>query len=316
MMMGVILILIFITAIFMGVAIGASPVPSAFGPVISSGALGILKAALLGGLAACIGAIVQGDRVSSTIGKDIVFGEIASFQALVILLVASLLVILSVLTKYPMPTAFTVIGSVIGSALSFGNGINWITIRLIVGYWALVPILAVTLGYAISLLLQRFLPKKESKKPIRYMVLILGLFVAYTAGANSVGKAVGPLIPFGYNMRLLLVMGGLSILAGAWILSPKIIDIVSFQYSSIGPRRAISALSTAAILSQIGVFLGVPISFAQAIIASMIGSGLVIKGGSGMGKKKIGITSLAWVSAIFLSIGFAYGLGNLIQYLI
>lgn len=312
--MDVILILVFITAIFMGIAIGSTPVPSAFGPVISSGATGVLKSALLGGLAACMGAIVQGDRVSSTIGKGMILGEITAPQALVILLVASLLVLISVLTNYPMPTAFTVVGSVIGSALSFGNELRWGTIQLIVGYWALVPVLALTLGYAISLLLQRYLPKKESQKPIRYVILFLGLFVAYTAGANSVGKAVGPLIPFGFNMRLLLVMGGVSILAGAWILSPKIIDTVSFQYSSMGPRRAISALSTAAILSQIGVFLGVPISFAQAIIASMIGSGLVI-GGSSMGKKKIGFTSLTWVSAIFIAIGASYGLGNLVQYL-
>lgn len=314
-MIDIILVLAFVAAIFMGIAIGATPVPSAFGPVTSSGSAGILKSALLGGLAAALGAVLQGGRVSSTIGENMIFGGITTLQALVILVVASSLVIISVLTKYPMPTAFTIVGAVIGSAFSFGGEIRWNTIRLIVSYWALIPIAAVALGFGISWTLQKYLPKEESKKPVRYLTIFMGLFVAYTAGANSVGKAVGALVPLGYSMILLLTIGGLSILAGAWILSPKIIDAVSFEYSSMGPRRSVSALGSAAILAQIGVFLGVPISFAQAIIASTIGSGLVV-GSSGIGKKKIGVTSLAWVSAIFIAIGFAFILGNLLQYIV
>lgn len=314
-MVDIILVLAFIAAIFMGIAVGSTPVPSAFGPVTASGTTGILKSALLGGIVACIGAVVQGGRVSTTIGGNMILGETTTLQALVILIVASSLVIISVLTKYPMPTAFTVVGAVLGSALSFGNGIRWSTIKVIVGYWALVPIFAAGLGFGISWLMQKYVSKEKNKKHVRYLTIFMGLFVAYTAGANSVGKAVGPLVPFGYSMRLLLGIGGISILVGAWILAPKIIDAVSFEYSSMGPRRSVSALGSAAVLAQIGVFLGVPISFAQAIIASTIGSGLVV-GSAGVGKKKIGFTSIAWVSAIFIAIGFAYLLGNLFQYII
>lgn len=314
-MIDVIVILAFIAAIFMGIAVGATPVPSAFGPVTSSGVTGVLKAALLGGIAACIGAIVQGGRVSATIGEDMIFGGISPLQAFVILLVASVLVIISVLTKYPMPTAFTVVGSVIGSALSFGDGIRWGTIQLVVGYWALVPILAILIGFSISWLLVKYVPKEENKEMIQYLTLIMAIFLAYTAGANSVGKAVGPLMPFGYNTTLLLALGGFSILVGAWILAPKIIDAVSFEYSNMGPRRSIAALGSAAFLAQIGVFLGVPISFAQATIAATIGSGLVV-GKSGVGKKKITITIIAWISAFFIAIGVAFLLGNLFQFIL
>jgi len=302
-----------IASIFMGISIGSSAVPPAFGPVTSSGSIGVLKSALLAGIAACLGAIVQGGRVTETVGANMIFGEIETLQALTILTVASLLVIISVLTKYPMPTAFTIVGSVIGSAFSFGDGIRWTTIQRIVGYWAIVPILAVISAYVISWLLQRYLSKEESKKPVQYLTLLMGIFVAFTAGANSVGKAVGPLIGLGFDMMLLLVLGGVSILIGAWVLSPKIIDAVSFEYSNIGPRRSVSALGTAAILAQIGVFLGVPISFSQAIIASTIGSGLVV-GGAGVGKKKITFTAAAWISAIFIAIGLTYILGNTLQY--
>jgi len=314
-MIDVILVLVFVAAIFMGISIGSSAVPPAFGPVISSGSAGILRSALLAGAAACLGAVVQGGRVSTTIGEGMIFGGISTLQVLAILTVASTLVIISVLTKYPMPTAFTIVGSVVGSAFAFGDGVRWGTIQRIVGYWALVPVLAVVIGYLISWLLRRYISKEKSKEPVQYLTLFMGLFVAYTAGANSVGKAIGPLIPLGYNLRLLLGVGGLSILVGAWILSPKIIDAVSFEYANIGPRRSVSALGTAAILAQIGVFLGVPISFSQAIIASTIGSGMVV-GSSGVGKKKLGYTTAAWISAIFIAIGLAYLLGVLLQYIV
>lgn len=310
-MINVVVALTFLASIFMGISIGSSAVPPAFGPVTSSGIIGILKSALLAGLAALIGAVVQGGRVSATVGSGMIHGEVQLLQALAILVIASVLVIISVLTKYPMPTAFTVVGAVIGSAFSFGAGPKWGTVTGIVGYWIAVPFLALGAGYVLSLLLRKYLPE-GSEKSVQYLTLFMGLFVAYTAGANSVGKAVGPLLSLGYGITMLLVLGGASILIGAWLLSPRIIDAVSFDYSNLGPRRSISALATAAILAQIGVFLGIPISFNQAIIGSTLGSGLIV-GKSNIGKRKLGFTAGAWVSAFFIAIGAAYLLSEVLQ---
>ncbi|MFW6038719.1 MAG: anion permease [Candidatus Saliniplasma sp.] len=314
-MLELLIILVFCAAIFTGISIGASSVPPAFGPVTSSGLIGILESALLAGLAAGIGAVVQGGSVTDTIGSGILMGEMQTLQAFIILLVASILVIASVITKYPMPTAFTVVGAVIGSALSFGNGLRWDSIFRVAGYWILIPFLAMPIGYAFSMALRYFLPKEKSKKAVRYLVFFMGLFVAYNAGANSVGLAVGPLQGLGYSTSFILIVGGVSILIGAWIFSPKIIDAVSFEYSNIGPRRSAAALGTAAILAQIGILFGIPISFNEAIIASIIGSGMVV-GKANVGKKKIAYTTIAWIFAFFLAIGFTYSLGEVLQYLV
>ncbi len=313
-MIQILIFFVLCASIFTGISIGASSVPPAFGPVTSSGSSGVLKSALLAGIAAAVGAILQGGGVTNTIGSGIITGNIETLQAFTILLIASILVIASVITKYPMPTAFTVVGAVIGSALSFGNGLRLSSIQKVVGYWILIPFLAIAIGYIISKTLRYFLPKESSKKPIRHLTLIMGLFVAYNAGANSVGLAVGPLKSLNYSMLFLLLLGGFSILIGAWVFSPKIIDAVSFEYSNIGPRRSVAALSTAAILAQIGVILGIPISFNEAIIASIIGSGLVV-GKSNIGKKKIAFTTAAWIGAFFLAVGLTYLLGNALQYL-
>ncbi len=311
-MIDLIAVLAIITAIFMSISIGASAAPPAFGPVTSSRSSGVLRSALLAGLAAALGAILQGSNVTTTISSGIVYGGISTLQAFAILLVSSILVIASVITKYPMPTAFTIVGAVIGSALSFGNSIQVLSVRTIVLYWILIPFLALGISYIFSKSLRYFLDKEKTKTPIKYLTLMMGLFVAYTSGANSVGLAVGPLQSLDSPMIILLVMGGASILVGALVFSPKIIDAVSFEYSNIGPRRSVAALGTAAILAQIGIFFGIPISFNEAIIMSIIGSGLVI-GKKNIGKRKLIFTGGAWISAFFISIAVTYTLGEILQ---
>ncbi len=309
---GLIVIAAFIVALFVGISIGASSVPPAFGPVRSSGSLGILQSALLAGIAAAAGAIIQGGRVTDTIGSEITIESIIGPQALVILSVASVLVIISVIFKYPMPTAFTVVGAVIGSALSFGSSLQTSVLYTVFLYWLLVPFLALGMGYVFSKYLRKVLDKEKSKRSLRYLTVITGLFLAYTAGANSVGLAVGPLQGLGYPKLSILILGGVSIFIGGLIFSPKIIDAISFEYASLGTRRSSASLGSAAILAQIGVFLGVPVSFNQAIIATTIGSGLVT-GKSSIGKKKLFFTALAWISAFLIAIASTYILSEVLQ---
>lgn len=289
-----------IGSIFMGISIGASSVAPAFGPVNSSGSTNVLRAALLAGIFALIGSVVQGANVTGTVGSGLLSGSLGLAQGAVILIVASALVIISVVSDYPMPTAFTVVGAVLGSAFAFGNSINFPVVQKVFLYWLIVPFVAMGLSYVFAKLLRKTLSKDGSEKKIKYLLIISGSYMAYTAGAGSVGLAVGPLTSMSISSVVLLWLGGLSILAGAWMYSPRIIRAVSFDYSNIGPRRSIAALLTASILAQIGIFYGVPISFNEAIIASVIGSGLV-EGKSNTDSKKIGYTVAAWTSAFILS---------------
>ena len=298
-------------SVLMGVSIGASSVSPAFGPVNSSRSANILRSALLAGLFALIGSVVQGQNVANTVGSGFLLGEIGVLQGASILLVAAALVIVSVMTDYPMPTAFTVVGAVLGSAFSFGNGISWPVVHKVVAYWIAVPFAAMAISYMTAKLLRKLLPEEGAEKKIRYLLLISGSYMAYTAGAGSVGLATGPLKPLGFSSTLLLWLGGLSILAGTWMYSPRIIRAVSFDYSNIGPRRSIAALLTSAVLAQIGIFYGVPISFNEAIIASVIGSGLV-EGRSNTDNTKIVRTVGAWTGAFLLAGGLTFLIGSIV----
>lgn len=309
--MDIILVFALLASAFMGISIGASSVAPAFGPVNSSGTASILRSALLAGVFAFIGSVVQGANVSATVGSGILGAELAVFEGALVLLIGSALVIASVLTDYPMPTAFTLVGAVVGVGLGSGYAISSPVMGKIVLYWLLIPIPAVMLGYVIARLLRRFVPEEGYELHIKGLLLVSGAYMAYTAGAGSVGLAVGPLQSTGYSMNLLLILGGLTILLGSWIYSPRIIRAVSVDYTNMGPRRSIAALLSAAFLAQIGIFFGVPISFNEAIIASVIGSGLV-ESRSNFDARKISRTASAWVGAFLLAIAIGFSLARAI----
>lgn len=290
---------------FMGLSIGASSVAPAFGPVNSSGTASILRSALLAGVFAFIGSMVQGANVSSTVGSGILGSELTVLQGAIVLLIGSGLVIASVLTDYPMPTAFTLVGAVIGVGIGSGISVSGSTMSMIGLYWIIVPIPAAALGFTISKILRKVVPEEGAENYIKALLLISGSYMAYTAGAGSVGLAVGPLQSTGYSMNILLILGGLTILLGSWIYSPRIIRAVSVDYTNMGPRRSIAALLSSSLLAQIGIFLGVPISFNEAIIASVIGSGLV-ESRSNFDARKTFRTAAAWISAFLLAIALGF----------
>lgn len=303
-----VILLTLLSSIFMGISIGAATVASAFGPVNSARSANVLRSALLAGLFALFGAVLQGGNVAKTVGSGLFGGEMQVIQAGVILFVAAALVIVSVMGDYPMPTAFTVIGAVIGSGLAFGNTIKWSSLGGIVFYWVIIPPLAVVISYILSKTVRRYISREKSKTHIRYGLLASGCYVSYTAGASAVGLAVGPLSGVFTSTEALLIMGGFSILIGAWLYSPRIIRAISFNYANIGPRRSFAALTTAALLAQVGIHFGIPISFNEAIIAAVIGSGMV-EGKSNSDNRKIAKTGAAWTGAFLLSgiLTFAVG---------
>lgn len=290
-----------VAAVFMGISIGASSVAPSYAPANSASKYNVMQLALLAGIFAFVGAIIQGQNVADTVGSGLLFGEISVLQGATILVIGASLVIISVLTDYPMPTAFTIVGAVIGSGIGFGNSINFAELAMVVGFWVGTPIFALVVAYVFARLIRRFIPKEGSEKIINYLLLISGSYVSYTAGAASVGLAVGPLQSTGIEMTSLLFLGGASILMGSWMISPRIIKAVAYDYSNVGPRRSVAALAASGILAQIGIQMGAPVSFNLAIVAAVIGSGLV-EGSDNKSDEKIHRTVVAWIGAFLISV--------------
>ncbi|WP_458186516.1 anion permease [Haladaptatus sp. NG-WS-4] len=143
--------------------------------------------------------------------------------------------------------------------------------------------------------------ERSMQTGIKQFLVGLGAVVAFSSGGSQVGLATGPLEPlfgtFDVPDVTLLLLGGTGILLGAWMGSPRLLQAVSREYSQLGMRRSIAALVPGFLIAQAAIALGIPISFNNIIISSVIGSGLVV-GSGGVSGRKIAFTLSAWVISL------------------
>ncbi len=370
-------------ALFMSFTVGANSNSAPVAPAVGANALSVLRAALLVGLVAGLGAILQGGNISETIGNGLVNGvTITPLAAAAALLTAATLITIGNSRGYPIPSAFTVTGAMIGAGIALGGGFAVHEYAVILGFWFAIPlvegvlayglarglrsdsvpevvgipVLAGAVGYALAniqltiiptrsggqgsvarfvathyrlfptglvgsytvgmilvsavvgvtaLAVTRLLLRRDEAAGINQFLIALGLIVVFTSGGSQVGLATGPLEAiFSSNLHLssiyLLALGGVGILVGGWTRSPRIIQAVSNEYASLGPRRSIAALIPAFLIAQLAIVLGIPISFNKVMIASIVGSGFAASssGGGGVSMRKAGYTVGSWVGSM------------------
>ncbi|MCU4926995.1 anion permease [Halobacteria archaeon AArc-dxtr1] len=374
-----------VASLFMAWAIGAGSSGSTpFAPAVGANAISVMRAGFLVGIFGFAGAVLQGANVSEAVGRDLIDGVVLSPTAATLALtIAATLVAIGIFTGYPIATAFTVTGAVVGVGLAMGGDPAWPKYAEILTLWVLTPFVGGGLAYAIARLLRDepiaeevlivglaalvgavvaniefavlgptdggasiaqtvagWLPLAPIlgialatalmavawataigldlgnglERGERHFLLLLGALVAFSAGGSQVGLAIGPLIPLsgdvGLPLLALLLGGGFGLLLGSWTGAPRMIKAISQDYSSLGPRRSIAALIPSFAIAQVAVLYGIPVSFNEIIVSSIIGSGYAAAGGGGVSPRKMGYTVLAWilslVGAVVLSFaGFA-----------
>jgi len=353
-----------VAALFMSFTVGANSNSAPVAPAVGANALSVLRGALLVGIVAGLGAILQGGSISETIGKDLVTGvTITPLAAAAALLTAATLITIGNSRGYPIPSAFTVTGAMIGAGIALGGEFATHEYVVILGFWFAIPIVEGALAYGlarglrsdivsetvsipllgsavgytlanikltviptasgaqgslarylattpqlfpmavggsytlgmvlvsvvcglVALVGTRALLQRDETAGINQFLVVLGLIVVFTSGGSQVGLATGPLEAiFESDLQLpsiyLLALGGGGILLGAWVRGPRLVQAVSNEYASLGPRRSIAALIPAFLIAQLAIVLGIPISFNKVMIASIVGSGLAANSSGG-----------------------------------
>ena len=140
-------------------------------------------------------------------------------------------------------------------------------------------------------------------------LLGLGCLVAFSAGGSQVGFAIGPLLPLldgTVPLQWVLVAGGLGLVAGTLTEAPRMIRAMGTEYADLGSYRSIAALLPAFALTQGAVLFGIPISFTQAIVCAISGSGYVA-GMESVDEAKLGWTAVGWLGSFVgaFAVGFA-----------
>jgi PiT family inorganic phosphate transporter len=179
-----------LASLFMAWAIGAGSSGSTpFAPAVGANAISIMRAGLVVGLLGFLGAVLQGRNVTETVGRGLVVfpdgGGLSAPAAVIGLVTAAALVAAGVFRGYPIATAFTVTGAVVGVGLAMGGDPAWPKYRQIVALWVAVPFVGGGLAYATARLL------RAEGVPEEVMVPVLGGVVGAVV-ANLEFLLLGP----------------------------------------------------------------------------------------------------------------------------
>jgi len=207
-------------SLFMAWAIGAGSSGSTpFAPAVGANAISIMRAGFVVGILGFAGAVLQGANVSEAVGRQLVRGVTLSPTAAVIgLTTAAVLVATGVFAGYPIATAFTVTGAVIGVGLAMGGEPAWAKYRQIGALWVATPFVGGGLAYATARTLRsESVPERVAIPALAGVVgVILAnvefVFFGPPDGQASLVAAVGT----GTDVPLLAVRAVVSVaLAGA-----------------------------------------------------------------------------------------------------
>lgn len=371
-----------VAALFMSWTVGVNSNSAPVAPAVGANALTTLRAALLVGVAAALGALLQGGSISATIGNGLVTGvSITPLAAAATLLTSAALITVGNTRGYPIPSAFTVTGATVGAGVALGGGFAVPEYLHILAFWLTIPVfnaavayllvralrddrlpegttlaalvagvgfvvanvhlsvlagggggpatlagvlardlglpatavvesyplgaLVVSVAFAVvAFAVSRYDLGGDRDRGIQHVLVGLGLLVVFTSGGTQVGLATGPLeslfkTQLHLPTLLLLGLGAAGILAGAWTRAPRLIQAVSQEYATLGPRRSIAALIPAFVVAQAAIVFGIPISFNKVMISAIVGSGFAARSaGGGVSGRKSAITIGSWVASL------------------
>jgi PiT family inorganic phosphate transporter len=163
-----------LASLFMAWAIGAGSSGSTpFAPAVGANAISVMRAGFLVGLLGFSGAVLQGANVSEAVGTELIAGDVtlSSLAATIALLIAAALVAIGIFTGYPIATAFTVTGAVIGVGLAMGGSPAWAKYTEIATLWILTPFVGGGIAYAVARALRADALSEE------YLVVLLAALV-------------------------------------------------------------------------------------------------------------------------------------------
>ena len=285
-----------LASLFMAWAIGAGSSGSTpFAPAVGANAISVLRAGLIVGLLGFLGAVLQGANVTEAVGTSLIGGvSITATAAIVGLVTAAILVAVGVFAGYPIATAFTVTGAVVGVGLALGGDPAWAKYTQILTLWTATPFVGGTIAYVTARLL------RAEWAPERAVVPGLGGLVGAIL-ANVGFTVLGPPGQQGSVVSVVTqqVLGG----AGGWLvtLAAALVSAAALwadlrRDETAGQRHFLLVLGGLVAFSaggsQVGLAIGplVPLVSAGSdipVFALLVGGGVGLLAGSWTGAPRM-----------------------------
>lgn len=338
----------FITSgLFLGWSLGANDAANIFGTAVGSKMIRFRTAALVAGIFVIIGATLQGSGTTNTLSQ---LGSVDALPgAFTVALSAAIVVFLMTRALLPVSTTQAIVGAIIGWNLFTGHSTDVKILTTILTTWVVSPVIGAIFSAFFYMLLRALLKKLQIHLVvldvyIKWALLIVGAFGAYSLGANNIanvmgvfaGSAPNVVIDMGIfrldGLQVLFLLGGIAIAVGILTYSKGLMMQVGNGIMALSAEAAIvTVLSQAVVLfvfsstafSEFLQSLGlppvplVPVSSSQVIVGSIIGIGM-IKGVNEIKFKTIKGIAYGWVITpiaagllSFLALFFVKNLFNL-----
>lgn len=285
-----VLVVAALASLFMAWTVGAGWTP--FAPAVGARTSTVMRGAFLTGAFALAGAILQGANVTEAMAADLIGGvTLSSIAAVVALVVAAALVAIGIFTGYPLATAFTATGAIIGVGLALGGTPAWPKYAQIGTLWVLTPFVCGGLAYLLARILRR--DDVADAYAIPLLAGIAGLVLANTpftfldptGDGASVAAALAEGLPLSVSFGTVLAMIAVAaVIAGLFWLDTRR-DVTAGQRHLLFGIGALVAFSAGG--SQVGLAVGplVPMldSLALPILVVLIFGGIGMTLGQWMG---------------------------------
>ncbi len=279
-------------SLFMAWAIGAGSSGSTpFAPAVGANAISVMRAGFFVGLLGLAGAVLQGANVTETVGGGLVLfpdgGGLSAIAAIVALVTAAVLVAIGIFTGYPIATAFTVTGAVVGVGLAMGGQPATAKYIEIVSLWIAVPFVGGGIAYGTAYLL------RHESVPEPVLVPVLGGLVAallanvrfvLLAPGSQQASVAGAIATAAGAPRLATIAGVtlvVALLGGGLLYRDVQIDEAAGQRHFLLVLGGLVAFSAGG--SQVGLALGPLLPLLESGPASVIPiTGVLLFGGIGL----------------------------------
>ncbi len=292
-----------IASIFVGFNIGGSSTGIAWGPPVGAGIIKKTTAAGLMTFFVFLGGWTVGRNVMDTLSEGIITTELTLSAGVAVLFFIGLGILAANIFGVPVPTSMTTVGAIAGLGLATGT-LNYPVVAEIISWWIVTPIIGFWIGGVIGRYIypevNRRVQIKKSDGPLLTLdrggdfpkptlgpnttrseligttvVLIIGCYMAFSAGASNVPNAAAPLVGGvgGLEPDIAIVIATLAIGVGGFTIARRTMESVGGELSDIPLLAALFVMVTASTITTLLSWLGIPISLVMATVMTIVGIG-------------------------------------------
>ncbi|MEF8818334.1 MAG: inorganic phosphate transporter [Haloferacaceae archaeon] len=303
-MVGLLLVVGVLVAMFVAYNIGGSTTGPAFGPAVGAGAISKTAAAALMGVFFFIGAWTLGRNVVTKLGSELVVdpGVFTLRASIAVLFFIGIALLAGNLFGVPASTSMTAVGAIAGLGLAggvldlavMGEILVWWVVSPVVGFWV-----SLIIGRYFYARLNRAVAMERSEGPLfdldrsgpvpvprlhrttnrrelvgAVTVVGIGCLMAFSSGTSNIANAVAPLVGSGeLEMEPAIVAGGVAVTIGAFTIARRTLETMGSDITELPLTAAIVVASVSSVLVVFLSAIGIPASFVVIATVSIVGLG-------------------------------------------